>query len=147
MDIEKALRDISSGDNHLAWSAGWSIIKANVAELSEFPLDSIATIRAAVAQLPKPEHLSVADSREIPKLALKILELKASKTCRCNLYNSAQSFLPEEEQNRGYIQIETKNDIPWEPEFYCKCLHCGKRYFVHESHSYHCPWAEWSAIT
>ncbi|EKP0309762.1 hypothetical protein JGK42_003687, partial [Aeromonas veronii] len=82
MDIEKTLKDISSGDNHLAWSAGWSIIKENVIELNEVPLDSIATIRAAVAKLPKPESPSVADSREIPKLALKILESKKSDTCR-----------------------------------------------------------------
>jgi hypothetical protein len=147
MDIEKVLKDISSGDNHLAWSAGWSIIKANVAELNVIPLDSIAAIRAAVAKLPNLEHSSVVDSREIPKLALKILEFKNSKICRCNLYNSAQRFLPEEEQDRGYIQIEKKNDVPWEPEFYCKCLHCGKKYFVHESHSYHYPRAKWSAIT
>jgi len=147
MDIEKTLKDISSGDNHLAWSAGWTIIKANAIELNEVPLDSIATIRAAVAELPKTESPSVADSREIPKLALKILESKKSDTCRCSLYSSAQRFLPEEEQDRGYILIEKKNDIPWEPEFYCKCLSCGKKYFVHESHSYHYPWAEWSAIT
>jgi hypothetical protein len=78
MDIEKVLKDISSGDNHLAWSAGWSIIKANVAELNVIPLDSIAAIRAAVAKLPNLEHSSVVDSREIPKLALKILEFKNS---------------------------------------------------------------------
>lgn len=141
------LNDISSGENHLAWSAGWSVIKANTIELNEVPLDSIAIIREAIAKLPKPENLSVTDSREIPRLALKILESKCTETCRCNLYSSSQRFLPEEEQDRGYILIEKKNDIPWEPEFYCKCLSCGKKYFVHESHSHHFPWAEWSAIT
>jgi len=147
MDIEKTLKDISSGDNHLAWSAGWSIIKASAFELNKIPLDSIANIREAIAKLPEPERPSIADSREIPRLALEILECKKLETCRCTLYKSAQRFLPEAEQDRGYILIEKKNDIPWEPEFYCKCLHCGKKYFVHESHSYHYPWAEWSAIT
>ena len=75
MNIEKALKDISSGDNHLAWPAGRSIIKANSIELNDASLDSIAIMRAAVAKLPNPEAPSITDSREIPNLAYKNIRM------------------------------------------------------------------------
>lgn len=146
MDANDVLNNLCCGDNHRVWSAGWWIIRATAAELDKLPLASLNTIRVAVMALPVPEGPAVADSREIPRLAFEILACRAAQRCRCSLYGAAQRFLPEEEQARGYVVVERKDDIPWEPEFYCRCRQCGTRYFVHESHSYHYPWAEWSVV-
>lgn len=141
MDIEITLQKLMSGDSHLAWSGSWDVIKAGKNELSDFPTEKLDDIRNCI------HSITDQSSKEIYQLALGILENIRGGKCRCNIYTSGQRFLPEEEQERNFVTIEKKEDIPWEPEFVCICNGCGKKYFVHESHSYHYPWAEWRKIT
>jgi len=141
MDIESILQKFMSGDSHLVWSASWDVIKASKQEISEFPLTKISDVRNSV------QMLNDESNRDIYQLAVSILDNIEQGICRCNCYPSSQRLLPEEEQERNFISIEKKEDIPWEPEFACSCIECGKKYFVHESHSYHYPWAEWRNIT
>lgn len=94
--------------------------------------------------LPKPEKPALRDSRDCVKLALKIIEAKANGKCRCSVYVSSDQVLPESQEKYGLVEILEKRDIPWEPEFDCKCTDCGQTYTVKENHEYHYPWSKWS---
>lgn len=144
MKSTETLEAITSSDSHQAWLSSWEIIRTPVDELQSFYLPHIKTIRAAVRKLPKPEGTFLRDSRDISELAVKILETIASGQCRCLVYPSTDQLLPEDEEKHGFIEIQGKKDIPWEPEFSCKCNECGKTYIVKENHGYHYPWAEWT---
>lgn len=138
----EALKAIKSLDNHQAWLAGWEIIRTSSDEIKLHYLPHIQVIAKWVGELPHPGR-AISDSREIPKLAVKILEAIQIGECRCAVYESTERLLPESEEKYGFIDIIEKRDIPWEPEFDCACKECGQHYLVVENHGYHYPWSKW----
>lgn len=144
MNPTEVLEAITSNDNHQAWLSSWEIIRTPVPELKSYYLPHTKKIRSSVRKLPKPEGTYVRDSRDICKLAVKILEEVLSGNCRCVVYPATDQLLPENEEKHGLVQVVSKKDIPWEPEFICKCKGCGKLYIAKENHGYHYPWAKWS---
>jgi len=141
MDTDEVLKDILSGDSTRVYTASWNIIKADKRQIATFPLGEIEKIHRAF------KRESHQNNHAIPQLALNILNAGETGVCRCSVYTSSQRLLPEAEQDRGFVVIEKKSDIPWKPEFECACINCGKRYFVDENHSYHYDWAKWSEIS
>jgi hypothetical protein len=144
MNQTEVLEAITSNDNHQAWLGSWEIIRTPVSELKDFYIKYLKIISSAIQKLPKPEGTYLRDSRDVCILAVKILELAASGQCRCVIYTSSDQLLPENEERYGFVKIENKEDIPWEPEFTCKCTECGRLYMVKENYSYYYPWAKWA---
>ena len=144
MNPTETLEAITSNDNHRAWLGSWEIIRTPVSELKSFYLPHIEIIRSSVGKLEKPEGTYLRDSRDICKLAVKILEEVSLGNCRCVVYPATDQLLPENEEKHNLVKVVSKKDIPWEPEFICECKECAKLYTAKENHGYHYPLAKWS---
>ncbi len=143
MNPSETLEAITSNDNHQAWLAAWDIIRANEAELEQYFLPHLKVIKLAIDKLKKSDKSVLRDSRDCVRLALRILDAVNDGKCRCSVFTSTNQMLPESEEKYGLIEIIEKRDIPWEPEYKCKCTQCGQMFLAIENHGYHYPWSKW----
>jgi len=111
----------------------------------------IPVIKGILAQLPPRKGLS--DYRDIVRRLIDELENHHSGAeCHCNLYDTGGGFgnryTPGGEVDHGFVikEKEIVHQEEYYTEYYCKCLHCGRRWLVTDEIGYHYPLYCWTEL-
>lgn len=146
MTPEEAIDALCSGDNHRTWRGAWEVVRASNEILDGEYLPHIAKIRGAAENSTGPLGMTLRNNRDMPRLAVKLLEGRLQGLCRCHIYPTTQRLLPESEAKYDHVEILSKEVLDWQMRFVCACMACQQSFGVIEEHSYHYPWAAWSRL-
>lgn len=146
MSISEIIKAMCSDDNHQAWQAAWEIVRTPQSVVQEEYVPHLPKIKRATLKLPEPQPPYLRDSRDIVKLAVLLLENVAKGKCHCSVYPTTDQVLAKSQKKHKLVTIVEEHDMPWEPEFICKCRDCGQLFKVKENHAYHYPCAQWTKI-